>query len=621
MSDKNKKRLVKIIIASVVFIPLLILEHLKLLPESRIAVFIMFLLPYLIVGHSVIQKALSNIKKGDVFDENFLMLIATLGAFAVGEYPEAAAVMLFYQIGELFEGIAVGKSRAAVSEMMNIAPEYANLETDGKTEKVDPDDVPVDSVILVRPGEKIPLDGEVIEGTSSLDTSALTGESLPRSVSAGDSVHSGCINLQGLLRIRTTKEYDDSTVARILELVENASTKKARIENFITRFARYYTPVVTILALLLALTGPLIFGGGIMKWLLRACTFLVVSCPCALVISVPLGFFGGIGAASKKGVLIKGSNYLEILANTDVIVFDKTGTLTEGVFRIRDLNCAEGVSSDELHRVAAHAESISDHPVALSVTSSYKAGIDPHSVKDGKEIPGKGIQAVYQGSDILVGNETLMKDNNIVYTPADSAGTAIYVSKDRQFLGSIIIADSIKENAAQALSSIKASGIKKVVMLTGDRPESAQDVARELKIDETHASLLPQDKVAKVEELLKELPEKRYLAFVGDGINDAPVLSRADVGIAMGAMGSDAAIEAADVVLMHDDIGKLRSVIRISRKTMAIVRENIVFSLAVKLIVLILSAIGLANMWAAVFADVGVAVLAISNSMRTLRTR
>ena len=548
------------------------------------------------------------------------MMVATFGAFGVKEYSEAAAVMLFYQVGELFQGYAVGKSRQSITAMMDICPEYANVEKDGELTQADPDDVEVGSVIVIKPGERIPLDGVVIEGESLIDTAALTGESVPRKASVGDEIISGCVNGSGTLKVRTTKEFDDSTVAKILELVENASSKKAKVENFITRFAKYYTPVVTIGALLLAILPPLILGGGWGSWIERACIFLVVSCPCALVISVPLGFFGGIGAASKIGVLVKGSNYLEAVAEMTTIVFDKTGTLTKGEFKVKELIPQNG-TKEELIELAAIGEGYSNHPIAGSIKEAYGKIVDLNRAEGAEEIAGHGISVLIDGKEVLIGNEKLMKKKQISYRPCGSAGTIVYVASEGIFYGAIVISDTVKEGAKEAIRNMKQVGVKNCVMLTGDRLEAAEAAAQEIGIDEVHAELLPADKVSQVEKLLQTQSEKEKLAFVGDGINDAPVLTRSDVGIAMGSMGSDAAIEAADVVLMDDDIRKIASIVRISRKTLIIVRQNIIFALGVKILVLMLGACGVANMWEAVFADVGVSVIAILNSMRTLKTK
>ncbi len=626
MTKKQKTSLTRIIIMAVIFFPLLIAEHtgaLEPLPEP--GRFVIFIILYAVIGYDVIKRAVINISHGQVFDENFLMMVATFGAFAVREYSEAVAVMLFYQVGELFQSYAVGKSRQSISAMMDMAPEYANLETEDGIEEVDPDDVEIGSIIVIKPGEKVPLDGTVIEGESMLDTSALTGESVPRRIRVNEEIYSGCINGNGTLRVRTSKEFDDSTVAKILELVENASDKKARVENFITRFAKYYTPVVTLSAVALAVLGPVLSGGGMASvsvWLLRACTFLVVSCPCALVISVPLGFFGGIGAASKKGILVKGSNYLELVSGVDTIVFDKTGTLTKGEFKVSRIIPA-GISEEELLDITAHAESYSTHPIAMSIIEAYEKqgrSLDSSRVEGAHEDAGLGIDVKVDGRMVTIGNGKHLEKHGIMYDSCDESGTVVYVAIDDRYSGAVVISDTLKDGVKEGVTGMKEAGVARCVMLTGDRWNAAEHTAKELGIDDFYSDLLPQDKVTKVEELLANKTEGKYLAFVGDGINDAPVLARADVGIAMGSMGSDAAIEAADIVLMDDDVRKIASVIRISRRTMRIVKQNIFFALFVKVAVLVLSAFGIANMWAAVFADVGVAVLAILNSMRTMGT-
>ncbi|MBQ6843718.1 MAG: cadmium-translocating P-type ATPase [Agathobacter sp.] len=618
MNKRQKKDLYRILTALILFIPLFVLEHMGILEQLPFEwmPFLICLIPYLIVGYDVIKKAWHNIKNGQIFDENFLMMIATFGAFVVSEYIEAVAVMLFYQVGELFQSYAVGKSRESITALMEICPEYANLEVDGELEEVDPDDVEIDNIIVIKPGEKVPLDGEVIEGESFLDTSALTGESVPRKISAGEEIISGCINGNGTLRVRVTKEFDDSTVAKILELVENATNKKAKVENFITRFAKYYTPFVTIAALFLAVIPPILFQDNWLIWLERACTFLVVSCPCALVISVPMGFFGGIGAASKEGVLVKGSNYLELLSEMDTIVFDKTGTLTNGVFEVTEV-CSENDSQEEVLQLAASIETYSTHPIAQSVCEANKQELKVAT--DVEEISGFGISGTIGERQILVGNQKLMDKYQITYKKYTGNGSVVYVAIDNVYAGYIVISDTIKDGVKEAMSSLKKSNVSKTIMLTGDRKEAALAVAKEVGVDEVHFELLPADKVEKVEQLLVAASNKKRVAFVGDGINDAPVLARADIGIAMGSLGSDAAIEAADIVIMDDDLRKISKVMKISRKTMTIVKQNIVFALGVKGLVLILGAIGYATMWAAVFADVGVAVIAILNSMRTLR--
>ena len=621
MTKKQKKMLYRIIVTFLLFAVLMVCEHTGGMDGwNKIVLFVIYLVPYLVIGYDIVYKAARNISHGQVFDENFLMMIATFGAFGVGEYSEAVAVMLFYQVGELFQGYAVGKSRQSISDMMDICPEYANIEEDGVLKQVDPDDVEVGSIIVVKPGERIPLDGIVVEGESLIDTAALTGESVPRSAKAGDEIISGCVNGSGTLKVKTTKEFDDSTVAKILELVENASSKKAKVENFITRFAKYYTPVVTIGAVILAILPPLILGGGWAEWIQRACIFLVISCPCALVISVPLGFFGGIGAASKIGVLVKGSNYLEAVAEMTTIVFDKTGTLTKGEFKVTDV-ITENSSKEELIELAALGEGYSNHPIANSIREAYGKELDLNRVTNTEEIAGHGIKAVIDGKTVLLGNEKLMKSESIFYTPCKSMGTVVYVACNGVFEGAVVISDTIKDGAKEAIHDMKQVGVRHTVMLTGDRKEAAETVAQTLGIDEVHAELLPGGKVEQVEALLKAEKEKGRLAFVGDGINDAPVLTRADIGIAMGSMGSDAAIEAADIVLMDDDVTKIASVVKIARKTLRIVKQNIVFALAIKALVLILGALGMANMWEAVFADVGVSVIAILNSMRTLNEK
>ena len=583
------------------------------------------MVPYLVIGYDIVYKAVRNISHGQVFDENFLMMVATFGAFGVKEYSEAVAVMLFYQVGELFQNYAVGKSRQSISDMMNICPEYANIEEDGVLTQVDPDDVEVGTIIVVKPGERIPLDGIVTEGTSMIDTAALTGESVPRRATVGDEIISGCVNGSSTIKVKVTKAFEDSTVARILELVENASSKKAKVENFITRFAKYYTPVVTIGAVILAILPPLILGGGWADWIQRACIFLVISCPCALVISVPLGFFGGIGASSKIGILVKGSNYLEAVAEMTTIVFDKTGTLTKGEFKVSEVQPSADknntIGKEELLEIAAYGEGYSNHPIANSIREAYGKTLSMERVTDTEEIAGHGIHTFIDGREVYLGNAKLMDAQNIAYTENKTAGTVVYVACNNVFAGSIVISDTVKEGSKDAIRDMKQVGVKKTVMLTGDRQAAADAVAAELGIDEVHAELLPADKVGQVEKLLGAQNEKERLAFVGDGINDAPVLTRADIGIAMGSMGSDAAIEAADIVLMDDDIRKIASLVKIARKTLGIVKQNIVFALAVKALVLLLGALGMANMWEAVFADVGVSVIAILNSMRTLNTK
>ena len=630
MSTKEKKHLARIIVGLVVFIVVYFLpiDSWFEQPNALYIEFALFLIPYLIVGYDVIGKAIRNIGHGQVFDENFLMCVATIGAFALVFFPESephmaegAAVMLFYQVGEFFQDYAVGKSRKSISEMMDIAPDYANIMQNGELTKVDPYDVQIGSEIVVKVGERIPLDGIVVSGNSQLDTTALTGESVPRQVKTGSEVISGCVNMTGVLTIKTTKPFEESTVSRILELVENASDKKARTENFITRFARYYTPIVVCIAALLAIVPPLFLGQSWSDWVMRGLVFLVVSCPCALVISVPLSFFGGIGGASRAGILAKGSNYLETLANAETVVFDKTGTLTNGTFEVVAVHPSEGIESNKLLYLAAHAEAFSDHPIALSLKKAYDHDIDQSAIIDAHEQSGHGVSASVDGKHVLVGNDALMSENGVMSEPCELVGTILHVSADDAYLGHIIIADVIKEDAAKTIADLHKAGVKKTIMLTGDRKEVAENVAKMLRIDEFHAQLLPQDKVEAVEKLLDSTSEKGKLVFVGDGINDAPVLMRADIGVAMGAMGSDAAIEAADVVLMDDKPSNIAVAIKIARHTMRIVWENIIFALAVKFGVLILAALGIANMWLAVFADVGVAIIAILNAMRAMRIK
>lgn len=618
-------------VALAVFFAVLAADELGLLASlfgttgAVYASFVLFLVPYAIAGHDVLQKAWGNIRHGKVFDENFLMAVATIGAFAMVLFPqtephmaEGAAVMLFYQVGEIFQAYAVGKSRKSIAAMMDIAPDFANVERDGGLAQVGPDEVAVGDVIVVKPGERVPIDGVILEGATQLDTAALTGESVPRHAEAGDEVISGCINMTGVLRVRTTKPFGESTVSRILELVENASEKKARTENFITRFARVYTPAVTGAAALLAVGGGLLTGAWA-DWILRGLTFLVVSCPCALVISVPLSFFGGIGGASQIGVLVKGSNYLEALSEVDTVVFDKTGTLTNGTFDVVAVHPADGVREDELLELAAHAESFSDHPIAASVRRAYGAQVDQARVGDAAEESGHGVCARVDGREVLVGNAKLMAAHSVDAPDCDVVGTILHVATDGRYLGHMVIADTVKDDAAQTIGDLHAAGVRRCVMLTGDREEVAAAVAAQLGLDEYHAQLLPADKVERVETLLADEEGHHKLAFVGDGINDAPVLTRADVGIAMGAMGSDAAIEAADVVLMDDKPSNIARAMRLARKTMGIVWQNIVFALAVKLVILVLAALGVANMWLAVFGDVGVAIIAILNAMRAMR--
>lgn len=613
MSKKQKKTLVRIILSAVLLVAA------ALIPVDGIVKLVLFLIPYAVIGWDVLWKAIRNIAHGQVFDENFLMAIATVGAFALGEYPEGVAVMLFYQVGELFQSYAVGRSRQSIAALMDIRPDYANIEQDGKLVQVDPEDVAVGDTIVIKAGEKIPLDGVVLEGSAAVDTAALTGESLPRDVDPGDDVVSGCINQSGLLKVRVTKVFGESTVAKILDLVENSSSKKARAENFITRFARYYTPVVVIGAVLLAVLPPLLFGGDWSDWLQRALIFLVISCPCALVISVPLSFFGGIGGASKQGILVKGSNYLEALAKTETVVFDKTGTLTKGTFQVTAVH-PDRISKGELLELAAMAESYSEHPISRSLREAYQKPVDASRVTDVEEISGHGVRAKVDGHDVYAGNGKWMDRIGASWRNCHRTGTVVHVAVDGEYAGHIVISDAVKPDAAAAIEALKREGVKKTVMLTGDVKAVGEAVAREIGIDEVHAELLPGDKVDQVERLLKNTSGKGKLAFVGDGINDAPVLSRADIGIAMGGLGSDAAIEAADIVLMDDKPSKLAVAVRISRKTLRIVRQNIVFALGIKLLFLALGAFGMANMWEAVFADVGVSVLAILNASRALRT-
>ena len=591
-----------------------------LIPAQGWVRLVEFLVPYAVIGWDILWKAVRNISHGQVFDENFLMALATVGAFFTGEFPEAVAVMLFYQIGELFQSYAVGKSRQSIASLMDIRPDYANLERDGKTEQVDPEEVAVGDVILVKPGEKIPLDGVVLEGDSMVNTSALTGESVPREAYPGSDVISGCINQNGLLRIRVTKEFGESTVAKILDLVENSSSKKAKAENFITKFARWYTPAVVIAAVLLAVIPPLILQGGWNDWIHRALIFLVISCPCALVISVPLSFFGGIGGASRNGILVKGGNYLESLAHAETVVFDKTGTLTRGVFNVTAIH-PNSFSEADLLELAALAESYSDHPISRSIREAYGKDPDLSRVTDVEELSGRGVRVRIDGKTVCAGNDKLMEETGVQWHPCHRVGTTVHIAVDGEYAGHIVISDEVKPDAAQAVSALKQQGISRTVMLTGDAKAVGESVAKELGLDEVHTELLPAGKVDCVEQLLKQKSAKGTLVFVGDGINDAPVLSRADIGIAMGAMGSDAAIEAADIVLMDDKPSKIADAIRIARKTLRIVTQNIVFALAIKGIVLLLGALGLANMWEAVFADVGVSVIAILNAMRALKNK
>ncbi|MEA5013105.1 MAG: heavy metal translocating P-type ATPase [Candidatus Limiplasma sp.] len=613
MTRTHRRNLFRILLSAA-----MLLAAVLLLPEGGLPRLILLILAYLAVGWDVLKEAGEHILHGQVFDENFLMSLATLGAFAIGEYPEAVAVMLFYQIGEWFQSLAVHRSRKSISALMDIRPDVANLERDGDILTLSPEEVSVDDIIVIKPGERVPLDGVVLEGTSALNTAALTGESLPRDVMAGDEVISGCVNLSGLLRVKVTKPYGESTVAKILDLVENASDKKAKTESFITRFALVYTPLVVIAAVLLFVIPPLVSGGGWSLWGYRALSFLVVSCPCALVISVPLSFFGGIGGASKQGILVKGSNYLEALAKADTVVFDKTGTLTHGVFHVTVIHPDE-ISPQELLRIAATVESYSGHPISRSIRAHYQGEADPQGLKEVREIAGQGVSALLEGRRVYAGNEKLMDSIGVALPDCPHVGTVVHVAQEGEYLGHIVIADEIKPGSAQAIRELKKAGVRQSVMLTGDSQAVAQDVASKLGIDRTYAQLLPAQKVEHVEALLAEKSRGGQLLFVGDGINDAPVLSRADVGVAMGALGSDAAVEAADVVLMDDNPQKLPLAISIARKTLSIARQNIVFALAVKFLVLILAAVGVANMWMAVFADVGVTFIAVLNAMRALR--
>ena len=609
-----KKKTIKIVIALILFIFAMVVKFENELINKGI-----FIISYIIVGFEILRKAVRNIFRGKVFDENFLMSVATIGAFGIGEFPEAVAVMLFYQIGELFQSYAVDKSRKSIASLMDIRPDYANVFRNEKIEKVNPEEVKIGDTIIVKPGEKIPLDGTIIEGTTTLDTKALTGESLPREAKEGDQVLSGCINLNGVIKIKVEKEYGESTVSKILDLVENASSKKSKSENFITKFAKYYTPIVVIIALILAIIPPLfITGATFSDWVYRALSFLVVSCPCALVISIPLSFFGGIGGASKMGVLIKGSNYLEALSNTEIAVFDKTGTLTKGVFEVQKIEPV-GISKEELLKISAYAENYSNHPISKSIKQAYNKKIDEKQISNYEEISGLGISAKINNEEVFVGNEKLMQKENIEYEKCKDIGTILYVAINKKYVGYILIADEIKKDSKQTIEELKKNGIKQTVMLTGDKKEVGESVAKEIGIDKVYTELLPTDKVQKVEELLKTKTAKGKLAFVGDGINDAPVLALADIGIAMGGLGADSAIEAADVVIMTDEPSKIIKSIKLSKKTMKIVKENIIFAIAIKILVLILAALGISTMWEAVFADVGVSIIAIINALRALK--
>ena len=613
---QNKKRLMRVLGGGALYAATFFFDF-----DNEILNIAMFLLGYFIIGGDIVWKAVKNILRGQVFDENFLMFIATIGAFAIGDYEEAVGVMLFFQVGELFQSYAVDQSRKSIAGLMDIRPDYANLRRGSEIVKVDPDEVMVGDEIIVKTGEKIPLDAIVIEGESMVDTSSLTGESVPREVTVGSELLSGCVNINGVLTARVTKEFGDSTVSKILDLVENASNKKSNSENFITKFARYYTPGVVILAVLLAVVPPLMYSDQeFTKWLVRALTFLVISCPCALVISIPLSFFGGIGGASKLGVLVKGSNYLEALAQTEIVVFDKTGTLTKGVFNVQEIH-SEVMSREELIELTAYAENYSNHPISLSLKRAYGKAIDNAAITNVKELPGHGVQAFVHGKEVLAGNYKLMKKMKIAYFKGEIMGTVVHVAVGGEYVGYIVIADEIKNDAAKAIQDLKTEKVKQTVMLTGDSKSIGEHVAKKLGLDKAYTELLPADKVEKLEELFAKKTEKGKLVFVGDGVNDAPVLARADIGIAMGGVGSDAAIEAADVVIMTDEPSKIATAIRVSKKTLSIVKQNIVFALGVKGIVLVLGAMGIANMWTAVFADVGVSVIAILNAMRVLNTQ
>ena len=610
------KRLWRIIIGAAVLVAATIINF-----NNEWLQIALFIISYIIVGGDVVKRAVKNIFKGQVFDENFLMSIATIGAFFIGEYPEGVAVMLFYQVGELFQSYAVGKSRKSIASLMDIRPDYANVKKGDELVKVDPDEVQIGDIIVIKAGEKIPLDGKVIEGSSMIDTSALTGESIPREVEVGSDILSGCININGVITAEVTKEFGESTVSKILDLVENASSKKSNSEQFITKFARYYTPVVVIIAVFLAIIPPLVIDGATFSdWIYRALAFLVVSCPCALVISIPLSFFGGIGGASKKGILVKGSNYLEALAETEIVVFDKTGTLTKGVFNVQEIH-PEGVSKEELLELTAYVESYSNHPISLSLKRAYGKEIDNGRISDVEEISGHGVIATVDGKKVMAGNIKLMKMMDIPYFKGELIGTAVHVAVNNKYIGYILIADEVKEDSAQAIKELKAANIKQTVMLTGDNKSVGSKVAKELGLDKVYAELLPADKVEKLEELFSQKSKKGKLAFVGDGINDAPVLARADIGIAMGGLGSDAAIEAADIVIMTDEPSKIATAMKISKKTLKIAHQNIVFAIGIKIIVLILSAFGITTMWAAIFADVGVTIIAVLNAFRALNVK
>ena len=611
-----KKDGIRIIIAFILFLLAIIIKF-----NREWINIVIFIISYAIVGAEIVKKAIKNIFRGKVFDENFLMTVATLGAFGIGEFPEAVAVMLFYQVGELFQSYAVDKSRKSISSLMDIRPDFANVYRNEKIEKVNPDEVKIGEIIIIKPGEKVPLDGRILEGETALDTKALTGESMPKEVEKGDEILSGCINLNGVIKIEVKKEYGESTVSKILDLVENASSKKSKSENFITKFARYYTPIVVIIALLLAIIPPIVMDNATFSdWIYRALSFLVVSCPCALVISIPLSFFGGIGGASKMGVLIKGSNYLEALSNTEITVFDKTGTLTKGVFEVQKVN-AIGISEEELLKIATYAENYSNHPISKSIKQAYKKEIDEKQIANYEELAGLGVAARIEEQDVLVGNEKLMKEKGIQFEKCNEVGTILYIAIKGKYAGYILISDTIKEDAKSTIQELKKNHIKQTVMLTGDKKEVGESVAKEIGIDMVYTELLPDGKVKKVEDLLKTKSEKGKLAFVGDGINDAPVLALADIGMAMGGLGADSAIEAADIVIMTDEPSKIIKAIKLSKKTMRIVKENIIFAIGVKVFVLILAALGISTMWQAVFADVGVSVIAILNALRALRVK
>ncbi len=620
MSKKLKRLLKRIIIGALIYLAAILVSH--IIPDLNENIeLVLFLIAYFVIGGSIVKAAVKNIGHGQIFDENFLMSIATVGAFLIGEYPEAVAVMLFYQVGEWFQSYAVGRSRKSIAELMDIRPDYANVLRGGEAEEVSPEEVAIGETILIKPGERIPLDGVVTKGSSSLDTMALTGESVPRDVAEGEEVISGCVNLSGVLEVKVNKNYGESTVAKILELVENAGSKKSEAEHFITKFARYYTPVVVICAVLLAFIPPLLLGGGFTIWIYRALSFLVISCPCALVISIPLSFFGGLGGASRAGILVKGSNYLEALSDAEIVVMDKTGTLTKGIFAVTKLVPEMGVAEGALLETAAYAESYSNHPISKSLLAAYHKDVDKSLLSDVGEVAGHGVSALLNGSRVYAGNAKWMEQQNIHMKEPDEAGTIIHVAREKEYLGYIVIADEIKSDAKQAIEGLKAVGMKHIVMLTGDQKKTAFKVAGALGIEEVHAELLPKDKVDQVERLFQSKSEKGRLIFVGDGMNDAPVLARADIGIAMGGLGSDAAIEAADVVIMTDEPSKIVKAIQISKRTLVIVKQNIIFAIGVKILILLLAAVGIATMWAAVFADVGVAVIAIMNAMRAMRVK